>query len=139
MLVKNHKPVYRKLISGMLFEDILDDFAEVVRDGLYEKIDYQTWKRLKELSKHGLIEMEWQKVFSDDNDYHILLADMDFKPIGLYSTDESFGEFFFNYELKQWLPSAECDNPRLIKSTYPTNNLQTYEKSEESYMDYLFR
>ena len=101
MLVKNHKPVYRKLISGMLFEDILDDFAGAVKDGLYEKIDYQTWKRLKELSKHSLIEMEWQQVFSDEVDYHIRLADMDFSPIYLYSTDESFGEFFFHYELKQ--------------------------------------
>ena len=132
MLVKNYnKPVYRKLISGMLFEDTLDDFAAVVKDGLYEKIDYQTWKRLKELSKHSLIEMEWQKVFSDDNDYHIMLADMDFKPICLYSTDGSFGEFFFNYELKQWIPSAECANPRLIQPTYSTSNLQTYEKEDK--------
>lgn len=130
MLVKKNKPVYRKLISGMLFEDTLEDFSAVVRDGLYEKIDYQTWKRLKELSKHSLIEMEWQKVFSDDNDYHIMLADMDFKPICLYSTDGSFGEFFFNYELKQWIPSAECANPRLIQPTYSTSNLQTYEKED---------
>ena len=137
MLVKNYnKPIYRKLISGMLFEDALEDFAAVVRDGLYEKIDYQTWKRLKELSRHSLIEMEWQKVFSDDNDYHMLLADMDFNPIGLYSTDGSFGEFFFNYELKQWIPSAECTNPRLIQPTYSTSNLQTYEKEDKSPYDY---
>lgn len=136
MLVKNHKPVYRKLISGMLFEDALEDFAAVVRDGLYEKIDYQTWKRLKELSKHSLIEMEWQKVFSDDNDYHIRLADMDFSPIYLYSTDESFGEFFFNYELKQWIPSAECANPRLFQPTYSTSSLQTYEKEDKNPYDY---
>ena len=136
MLVKNHKPVYRKLISGMLFEDILEDFAAAVKDGLYEKIDYQIWKRLKELSKHSLIEMEWQKVFSDDNDYHIRLADMDFSPIYLYSTDESFGEFFFNYELKQWIPSAECANPRLFQPTYSTSNLQIYEKEDKSPYDY---
>lgn len=136
MLVKNHKPVYRKLISGMLFEDILEDFAVAVKDGLYEKIDYQIWKRLKELSKHSLIEMEWQQVFSDDVDYHIRLADMDFSPIYLYSTDESFGEFFFNYELKQWIPSAECANPRLFQPTYSTSNLQTYEKEDKSPYDY---
>ena len=136
MLVKNHKPVYRKLINGMLFEDILEDFAAAVKDGLYEKIDYQIWKRLKELSKHSLIEMEWQKVFSDDNDYHIRLADMDFSPIYLYSTDESFGEFFFNYELKQWIPSAECANPRLFQPTYSTSNLQTYEEEDKNPCDY---
>lgn len=131
MLVKNHKPIYRKLISGMLFEDALEDFAAVVKDGLYEKIDYQIWKRLKELSKHSLIEMEWQQVFSDDVDYHIRLADMDFSPIYLYSTDESFGEFFFNYELKQWIPSAECANPRLFQPTYSTSNLETYKKEDK--------
>lgn len=136
MLVKNYKPVYRKLISGMLFEDTLDDFAAVVKDGLYEKIDYQIWKRLKELSKHSLIEMEWQQVFSDDVDYHIRLADMDFSPICLYSTDGSFGEFFFNYELKQWIPSAECDNPRLIQPTYSVSSLQTYEKEDKNPYDY---
>ena len=136
MLVKNHKPVYRKLISSMLFEDALEDFAAVVKDGLYEKIDYQTWKRLKELSKHSLIEMEWQKVFSDDNDYHIRLADMDFSPIYLYSTDGSFGEFFFNYELKQWIPSAECANPRLFQPTYSTSSLQTYEKEDKNPYNY---
>lgn len=136
LVVKNHKPVYRKLISGMLFEDILEDFAVAVKDGLYEKIDYQIWKRLKELSKHSLIEMEWQQVFSDDVDYHIRLADMDFSPIYLYSTDESFGEFFFNYELKQWIPSAECANPRLFQPTYSTSNLQTYEKEDKSPYDY---
>lgn len=136
MLVKNYKPVYRKLISGMLFEDTLDDFAAVVKDGLYEKIDYQIWKRLKELSKHSLIEMEWQQIFSDDVDYHIRLADMDFSPICLYSTDGSFGEFFFNYELKQWIPSAECDNPRLIQPTYSVSSLQTYEKEDKNPYDY---
>ena len=136
MLVKNHKPVYRKLISSMLFEDALEDFAAEVRDGSYEKIDYQTWKRLKELSKHSLIEMEWQQVFSDDNDYHIRLADMDFSPIYLYSTDESFGEFFFNYELKQWIPSAECANPRLFQPTYSTSNLQTYKKEDKNPYNY---
>ena len=136
MLVKNHKPVYRKLISGMLFEDALEDFAAEVKDGSYEKIDYQIWKRLKELSKHSLIEMEWQQVFSDDVDYHIRLADMDFSPIYLYSTDESFGEFFFNYELKQWIPSAECANPRLFQPTYSTSNLQTYKKEDKNPYDY---
>ena len=138
LVTKKNAPVYRKLINKRVFEGLLCDFSSFVRNREYDKIDYAVWKRLKELSKYDLIEAEWQKVFSDDAeyDYIIKLAYIDFKPIELFSTDDSFGQFIFFEELQQWMPAAECSNPRLFQPTYSTSNLQTYVKEDKSPYDY---
>ena len=138
LVTKKNAPVYRKLINKRVFEGLLCDFSSFVRNREYDKIDYAVWKRLKELSKYDLIEAEWQKVFSDDAeyDYIIKLAYIDFKPIELFSTDDSFGQFIFFEELQQWMPAAETNNPRLFQPTYSTSNLQTYVKEDKSPYDY---
>ena len=138
LVTKKEAPVYRKLINKIIFEDLLYDFSSFVRNGEYDKIDYAVWKKLKELSKYDLIEAEWQKVFSDDAeyDYIIRLAYIGFKPIELFSTDDSFGQFLFFEELQQWMPGAECANPRLFQPTYSTSNLQTYEEEDKNPCDY---
>lgn len=75
---------------------VMNDFAAEVKKGKYKKIDYQTWRELKELPNEWDIDIEYNPYnYSEENSRYVTISwdGCDNWPYEFDINDESLGEY----------------------------------------------
>ena len=99
------------------FLDLMDDFSDLVADHEFVKMDYPSWRRLKNFS--GPLEITW--VYPNDiYPPEIMIREVygsSKDEVVVYGNDDSFGEFLYDNLLAN------------VESMKKCNTWETYEKS----------